>query len=40
MAEMTGDFPGLSTVFVNERDMYLTHSLQLVATIQPDKGIC
>lgn len=38
MAEMTGDFPGLSTVFVNERDMYLTHSLQLVATIQPDKG--
>ncbi|XP_049804298.1 traB domain-containing protein isoform X1 [Schistocerca nitens] len=34
LAEMTGEFPALSTVFVNERDIYLTHSLQLAADLQ------
>lgn len=36
LAEMTGEFPALSTVFVNERDIYLTNSLQLAADqLQP-----
>ena len=25
----TGDFPGLSRAFVHERDIFLTHSLQV-----------
>uniref|UniRef100_T1IKH6 TraB domain-containing protein n=1 Tax=Strigamia maritima TaxID=126957 RepID=T1IKH6_STRMM len=29
LAEMTGEFPALSRVFVQERDIYLTHSLQI-----------
>ncbi|GLH04302.1 TraB domain-containing protein [Gryllus bimaculatus] len=33
LAEMTGEFPDLSTVFVKERDIYLTHSLQVAASI-------
>nr|CAD7457043.1 unnamed protein product [Timema tahoe] len=32
LSEMAGEFPALGTVFVNERDVYLTHSLQLAAT--------
>ncbi|XP_063227727.1 uncharacterized protein LOC134533887 isoform X2 [Bacillus rossius redtenbacheri] len=32
LAEMAGEFPALGTVFVNERDVYLAHSLQLAAT--------
>ncbi|XP_013792575.1 traB domain-containing protein-like [Limulus polyphemus] len=32
LAEMTGEFPALSTVFVKERDMYLAYSLRLAAT--------
>uniref|UniRef100_A0A646QG71 TraB domain-containing protein n=1 Tax=Hemiscolopendra marginata TaxID=943146 RepID=A0A646QG71_9MYRI len=31
LAEMTGEFPALSQVFVKERDIYLTHSLHLAA---------
>nr|CAG4652050.1 EOG090X0AQH [Triops cancriformis] len=31
LAEMTGEFPALSQVFVKERDVYLAHSLQLAA---------
>nr|CAD7199982.1 unnamed protein product [Timema douglasi] len=31
LSEMAGEFPALGTVFVNERDVYLTHSLQLAA---------
>lgn len=33
LAEMTGEFPDLSTVFVKERDIYLAHSLHLAAAI-------
>ncbi|XP_076448471.1 traB domain-containing protein-like isoform X2 [Babylonia areolata] len=31
LKEMTGEFPALSKVFVEERDIYLTHSLKLAA---------
>ncbi|XP_006820890.1 traB domain-containing protein-like, partial [Saccoglossus kowalevskii] len=31
LSEMTGEFPGLSRVFVEERDIYLAHSLQAAA---------
>lgn len=34
LAEMTGEFPALSEVFVKERDLYLTHSLQLACLPQ------
>ena len=27
LAELAGEFPGLSSVFVNERDIFLAHSL-------------
>jgi pheromone shutdown protein TraB len=36
LAEMTGEFPALSQVFVEERDTYLTYSLQLAASPVPD----
>ena len=29
LAEMAGEFPGLSSVFVNERDIFLAHSLSV-----------
>ncbi|XP_022242640.1 traB domain-containing protein-like [Limulus polyphemus] len=32
LAEMSGEFPALSTVFVKERDTYLAYSLRLAAT--------
>ncbi|XP_042901587.1 traB domain-containing protein isoform X2 [Parasteatoda tepidariorum] len=32
LAEMTGEFPELSQVFVKERDIYLTYSLQMAAS--------
>lgn len=35
LAEMTGKFPAFSRVFVKERDIYLTHSLQLAAAPIP-----
>lgn len=31
LKEMTGEFPALSQVFVEERDIYLTHSLKMAA---------
>ena len=31
LAEMAGEFPALSRVFVAERDLFLAHSLQLAA---------
>merc|ERR1712098_559484 len=31
LAEMAGEFPGLSRVFVQERDLFLAHSLQVAA---------
>ena len=31
LAEMAGEFPALSRVFVAERDLFLAHSLQLTA---------
>ena len=30
LAEMAGEFPALSSVFVDERDIFLTHSLQVI----------
>ena len=35
MLEMAGEFPALSSVFVGERDIFLTHSLQLAADSIP-----
>jgi len=32
LTEMTGEFPSITEVFVNERDVYLAHSLYLAAT--------
>ena len=29
MADLAGQYPALKEVFVNERDIYLTHALQL-----------
>lgn len=38
LAEMAGEFPALGEVFVNERDIYLTHSLQ-IATYSNRSGM-
>ncbi|XP_064473461.1 traB domain-containing protein-like isoform X2 [Ornithodoros turicata] len=35
LAEMTGEFPALSEVFVKERDIYLAYSLRLAARPMP-----
>merc|ERR1719445_1318923 len=35
LAEMAGEFPALSSVFVDERDIFLTHSLQMAADAIP-----
>ncbi|XP_070558270.1 traB domain-containing protein-like [Ptychodera flava] len=35
LSEMTGEFPGLSRVFVDERDVFLAHSLQRAAKPLP-----
>lgn len=32
LAEMAGEYPALGEVFVDERDVYLTHSLQMAAS--------
>ncbi|XP_018333937.1 traB domain-containing protein [Agrilus planipennis] len=34
LAEMSGQYPALGEVFVDERDVYLTHSLQMAATLK------
>ncbi|RWS08216.1 traB domain-containing protein-like protein, partial [Dinothrombium tinctorium] len=36
LAEITGEFPALGKVFVEERDIYLAYSLQLAASPIPD----
>ncbi|XP_055679989.1 traB domain-containing protein [Lutzomyia longipalpis] len=36
MQEMGGEFPAFQTVFVQERDIYLCHSLQMAAAPHPD----
>jgi pheromone shutdown protein TraB len=36
LAEMTGEFPALSNVFVRERDTYLAYSLWLAASPIPN----
>eukprot|EP00088_Acartia_fossae_P066809 TRINITY_DN8299_c0_g2_i3.p1 TRINITY_DN8299_c0_g2~~TRINITY_DN8299_c0_g2_i3.p1 ORF type:complete len:719 (-),score=180.01 TRINITY_DN8299_c0_g2_i3:321-2477(-) len=38
LEEMAGEFPALSKVFVAERDVYLTHSLQVAADLTPLAG--
>ena len=35
LAEMAGEFPALASVFVDERDIFLTHSLQMAADAIP-----
>ena len=35
LAEMAGEFPALSQVFVAERDLFLAHSLQMAADAIP-----
>lgn len=35
LQEMTGEFPAMSRVFVEERDIYLTYSLQLASSPVP-----
>ena len=35
LREMTGEFPGLSRVFVEERDLFLTHTLRRAARPVP-----
>ena len=43
MAKLLADYPDVSEVFINERDIYLTHSLQ-VAAVHPipavERGKC
>ena len=39
LAEMAGEFPALSRVFVTERDLFLAHSLQMVIKIKIVKNI-
>lgn len=38
LAEMAGEFPALSRVFVSERDLFLAHSLQMSADSMPPCG--
>merc|ERR1719402_1947412 len=38
LAEMAGEFPALSRVFVTERDLFLAHSLQMAADAFPVPG--
>jgi len=38
LAEMAGEFPALSRVFVTERDLFLAHSLQMAADAFPVHG--
>ena len=35
LAEMAGEFPGLANVFVDERDIFLAHSLQMATDTKP-----
>ena len=35
LAEMAGEFPALSSVFVDERDIFLCHSLQMASEAVP-----
>ena len=39
MLEMAGEFPALSSVFVDERDIFLTHSLQMAADSIPPQCV-
>jgi len=39
LAEMAGEFPALSSVFVAERDLFLTHSLQMAADAIPPHSL-
>lgn len=38
LKEMTGEFPSITEVFVNERDVFLAHSLYLAATSDAHGG--
>ncbi|ODM88581.1 TraB domain-containing protein [Orchesella cincta] len=38
LSEMTGEFPSITEVFGNERDVYLAHSLYLAATSDRSNG--
>lgn len=39
LAEMAGEYPALGEVFVAERDIYLTHSLQAAASSKPVSAV-
>ena len=39
LLEMAGEFPALSSVFVGERDIFLTHSLQMAADSIPPQPL-
>jgi len=39
LAEMAGEFPGLSRVFVSERDLFLAHSLQMASDSIPPMAV-
>ena len=39
LAEMAGEFPALSDVFVGERDIFLAHSLQMAADAIPPHSL-
>lgn len=39
LLEMAGEFPALSRVFVEERDLFLTHSLQTAAQIETSQTV-
>ena len=39
LLEMAGEFPALSSVFVGERDIFLTHSLQMAADSIPPQSL-
>lgn len=34
LAELAGEYPAFREVFLDERDIYLTHSLQAAATLK------
>lgn len=38
LAELAGDYPAFREVFLDERDIYLTNTLQVAATAKPSTG--
>lgn len=38
LAEMAGTFPSITTVFVDERDIFLAHTLKRSSNMRPEAG--